>query len=104
MALYGIDGLMPAATMLSADNMSVRTLYRLESGETVELVQRRAAAPAGARGAAANASTPTFRSGTETQPAGAAAPATWTTVRDEMQLTLQGTADLAALGGRLRLE
>jgi hypothetical protein len=108
MPLYGIDGLEPQYTALSADGAVVRTLYRLQSGEQVELIQRRnvpGAVPAGDLQAARSAFQPGGAAGAA--PRQAAVPQPFTVVRDNVRLTLQaptGGADLAALSLRLRVD
>jgi hypothetical protein len=128
MPLYGIEGLTPMLTMLSADNAAVRTLYNLASGETLEIVQRRVAlqqqadtrgervgesvtvvadAPAvdvqsARQQAAAGAPRPPPPSAAPPPPA-AGSPA-WSTVRGDWQLTVRGTTNPSAFGGRLRLD
>jgi hypothetical protein len=126
MPLYGITGLTPQATMLSADSATVRTVYRLESGETVDVTQQRIVKPAEqladgavtvtaqapvvdvqnarqqtvAGGAAANREAQ--RGGQ--QVADAAPPTVWSTVRDDVRVTLRGPANVSALGERLRID
>lgn len=98
MPLYGIDGLLPARTLLSADARIVRTVYVLGSGETIEVIQERVFDSGGAAG--------------KSQPAAAAdvppervdARASWSVVRDGVRLTLRGAANPDALGERLRVE
>ena len=107
MPLYGIDGVDPSLTAISADGTLVRTTYRLASGETVELLQRRAvpnsltdiqatrrglAGPAGG-GAVLGRVTSAER--------------TLTIVRGDVRLILQTSStgtDLDSLGSRLRID
>jgi hypothetical protein len=117
MALYGIDGLMPLATMVSADASAVRTMYRLETGEIVELVQEKAGAVEAARGNVAPTATANQGQAAQAQTGQiqgqgqgqgqaqtAQPPQPWTAVRDNVRLTLRGGGNLAALGERLRPE
>jgi hypothetical protein len=109
MPLYGIDGVEPALTTVSVDGRAVRTVYRLESGDTVELVQHRVVdetvpgvssvqtmrrAPSVAARAAEVA-----REGPD--------PRVWTGVRADVRLTLSAVSDsldLDALGARLQVD
>jgi hypothetical protein len=109
MPLYGIDGLEPQSTALSADGALVRTLYRLVSGDLVELVQHRIT-PNSPPGLDRQATTRAFngigRAGVVADRA-AAVPRTWSDVRGGVRITLQttsGAADLDALGTRLRVD
>jgi hypothetical protein len=86
MPLYGIDGLSPTVTTMTADATVVRTVYRLESGETVEVLQRRA----GGTG-------PLFRTGT------ASATPAWSAVRGDLELTVIG-AGPETIAERLRID
>ena len=107
MPLYGLDGVDPLFTSISADGTLVRTTYRLASGETVELLQQRAA-PDGLANIQAT------RRGLA-GPAGGGAVLgrvtssgrTLSVVRGDVRLVLQtpsaGT-DLEALGTRLRID
>jgi hypothetical protein len=110
MPLYGIDGLEPQLTAVSGDGVQVRTLYRLSSGDQVEVVQQRASVPAapgvGDVQATARALTQAGRVGIVAAPTPAPA-RTWSSVRDGVRITLQTTsaaADLDALGVRLRID
>jgi hypothetical protein len=109
MPLYGIDGLEPQFTALSADGALVRTLYRLASGDLVELVQQRItpnSSPSVDLQATARAFTGIGRAGVVADRA-AAVPRTWSDVRGGVRITLQtasGAADLDALGTRLRID
>jgi hypothetical protein len=125
MPLYGIEGLRPTLTMLSADNAAVRTLYSLESGEALEIVQRTLARqPQAADGSARSqdaavtvvAEAPVVDVQSARQQAAPAPPvadvqsgrvadaASWSIIRGDWQLTLRGPADLIAFGDRLRLD
>lgn len=115
MPLYGIDGLSPLLTSVSSDRTAVRTVYRIETGEVVELVQTRgtpaafrvAVPPAAAAGELSVQSlAPTGRPGIVVDPA-VAAPRALTIVRGDVRLVLSTTAaaaNLDALGTRLRLD
>lgn len=111
MPLFGIDGMIPESTMLSADTSMVRTTYRLESGERVDLVQRNRARPALASAFASAPPPPAPAS------AGAGEPATvdveraraasrpwWSEARGDVALTVFGGPNPGALGARLRLD
>ena len=108
MPLYGIDGLEPQYTGLSADGAVVRTLYRLESGQQLELVQQRnvPGAPPVLDLQSSRRALDAGRGGAVAQrPAGVPQP--FTVVRGNMRLTLQtpsDAADLAALSLRLRVD
>lgn len=120
MPLYGIEGIEPAETALSADGALVRTVYRLESGDVVELLQQRTAA--GPPPAAAPPPTVTIvtieqslaaagrggggRGGVLADRTRAATPRTLVSVRDDVRITLRTTsaADLDALGAKLRVD
>jgi plasmid stability protein len=108
MPLYGIDGLEPLYTGLSADGAVVRTLYRLESGAQVQLVQQRnvpSEAPATDVQSTRRALQAGRTGGLAEPQAGAAQPLT--VVHGNMRLTLQAAsdaADLAALSMRLRVD
>jgi hypothetical protein len=125
MPLYGIAGLTPQQTMLSADSATVRTVYRLESGETVDVTQQRIVKPAEQLGDAAvtvTAQAPVVdvqNARQQTVAGGAPAnsepqrlppltdglvPTVWSTVRDNVRVTLSGPANVSALGERLRLD
>ena len=111
MALYGIDGLQPVLTDVSSDRLLARTVYVLESGDLVELIQQRAGTPRSplfAEGAS-NAN------GFGANPRRAAVPAdqlqriasSWTNVVGDVRLTLRSSSsavDLNALGRRLRID
>jgi hypothetical protein len=86
MPLYGIEGLTPTRTMVSADNTAVYTIYLFESGDTLEVTQQRVDMPEPG----------------DVQSARTAG--TWSTVRDDVRLTLRGVANLEAIGERLRLD
>jgi hypothetical protein len=120
MPLYGVEGLAPVATSISADGRSVRTWYRLQAGEVVELIQSRVTAdqplPGGdarALGAAQRSTetsvrtlAPTARGAvlSDAAPTGAR---TWFTTRGDVRVVLRTaapTADLDALGARLRVD
>ena len=96
MALYGITGLSPSATMLSADGTIVRTIYKTEMGEAVEIWQQRMPLPdAPGRGSLGgqtlNRAADTFTG-------------SWTATYGDVQVTLRGGADVASWGERLRVE
>lgn len=117
MPLYGIDGLEPQYTSMSADGAVVRTLYRLTTGELVELVQQRATPASEPTVAEVQATRRAFaETGRSTVAAGrggaavervASVPRTWSDVRGGVRITLQTTseaADLNGLGTRLRVD
>ena len=130
MALFGLNGLTPRATMLSADNSTVRTIYTMESGETVELTQQKtgdqknafsdtstsvtATAPTVDVQNARQARVPEPSQTPAPAPAGAApasapappapAPPVWSQIRGDVRLTLRGTANADAVAQRLRLD
>jgi hypothetical protein len=106
MPLYGIEGLVPALTAVDESNARVRTIYRLPSGELIELLQE----PAGGASAAADVKLEQAAQDARLR-ANALAPAppapVWSGVRGEARLTLRaqdGAADVAELNGRLRLD
>ena len=121
MPLYGIDGLTPELTTISPDGASVRTVYRLASGEVLEVVQRRRQEAAERVNVVAEApvvdvqnarvqqqapatgqqSQDTVNQGRIVLPA-SPAPPVWSTVRGDVLLTLRGTADPGALASKLR--
>jgi hypothetical protein len=111
MPLYGIDGLEPVLTSVSTDGLLVRTMYRLEPGETVELVQERIA-PERERGVVDLQATrrlftlePAARGGVLYAPS--ATPRLWSGVRGDVRIILRTTsqaADLDALGAKLRVD
>jgi len=109
MPLFGLDGLEPQYTALSADGAQVRTIYQLSSGEQVEVVQQRGG-PVSSAGLAdiqntGRALAETGRVGIVARPV-AAGPRTWSTERAGVRVTLQttSTVDLDALGTRLRVD
>jgi hypothetical protein len=115
MPLYGIEGLTPVLTSVSSDGAAVRTVYRIETGEVVELVQARGT-PAAFRVAVPPAPTvgdlavqnlvPQGRAGVLADRA-VAAPRALTTVRGDVRIVLSTTApaaNLDALGARLRVD
>jgi hypothetical protein len=108
MALYGLDGLEPLVTSISSDNRVVRTVYRLESGATVELEQERALPPMTANSLQATARARVARGrGASIAADVAAAPPVWSEVRGDVRLSMRSasiTQDLNALGARLRVE
>ena len=108
MALYGLDGLEPVVTSISSDNRVVRTVYRLESGATVELEQERALPPMTANSLRATARARVARGrGASIAADVAAAPPVWSEVRGDVRLSMRSasiTQDLNALGARLRVE
>ena len=123
MALFGLNGLTPRATMLSADNSTVRTIYTMESGETVELTQQKtgdqknafsdtstsvtATAPTVDVQNARQARVPEPSQTPAPAPAGAPpapAPPVWSQIRGDVRLTLRGTANADAVAQRLRLD
>jgi hypothetical protein len=87
MALYGIEGLMPARTMVSADGSKVRTVYVVNATE-IDLVQEKQS-PSAPRATGQNLE---------------AAPSLWSSVRGDVVLTLRAGADAAALGAKVRLD
>ncbi len=108
MPLYGIDGLMPIATMLNADATIVRTTYRLESGETADITQQKMAgartgAPAGSVTVSAERPVVDVQNARQTVVNSPFFPSLWTIVRGDVQLTLRGP-DAQALGAKLRLD
>jgi hypothetical protein len=112
MPLYGIDGLEPQYTALSADGARVRTLYRLASGELVELIQQPIAPDSLSSLADVQATRRAFTGGGAGRGGVvadrvAAAPRTRSIVRGGVRITLEttsGGADLDALGTRLRVD
>ena len=114
MPLYGVEGLAPVLTSVSADGRAVQTLYRLESGELIELTQSRGAgdrrpfgAPSVSVETAARGLVPTTARGAVLSDAAPVAPFTWTTTRGDIRVmmrTTAPTADLDALGARLRVD
>jgi hypothetical protein len=109
MPLFGLDGLEPQYTALSADGAQVRTIYQLSSGEQVEVVQQRGG-PVRSAGLAdiqntGRALAETGRVGIVARPVAAGA-RTWSTDRAGVRITLQttSTVDLDALGTRLRVD
>ncbi|MNC87145.1 hypothetical protein D3C83_28470 [compost metagenome] len=108
MALYGLEGMDVVLTAISPDNAAVRTVYRLQSGATIELLQARASAPA----AAASAAAQSLARGAAQARAAAVAnrtarPPTWSEVRGDVRLSLQTDAiatDVGALAARLTIE
>ncbi|HEX5108622.1 MAG TPA: zf-HC2 domain-containing protein [Vicinamibacterales bacterium] len=121
MPLYGIEGLTPVLTTISADGAAVRTVYRLPTDALLEVVQRRREDPARSVTVVAEAPVvdvqnarvqqqapsvpqPTANSvnqGRILVPEPVSAPL-WSTVRGDVLLTLSGVADPAALASRLR--
>ena len=118
MPLYGLDGLEPLYTALSDDGSQVRTLYRLSSGDQVEVVQQRSGPVEVVQQRRGPVSPPavadlqnTGRALAETGRVGIVArpvsgTRTWSTDRGGVRVTLQttSTADLDALGTRLRVD
>lgn len=120
MPLYGVEGLAPVATSVSTDGRSVRTWYRLQGGELLELIQSRVTVDARTLGSEARAPgapqrsvetsvrtlAPTARGAVlaDAAPTGAR---TWFTTRGDVRVVLRTTAptaDLDALGARLRVD
>jgi hypothetical protein len=111
MALYGIDGLTPLLTAISADGRVVVTMYRLESGAPLEVEQQRQTpdkpldrAPQAAQAGSAVASP--RREGIAAD-AAAADQRTWSGLRGDVRITLRTpspAADLEALGLKLRVD
>jgi hypothetical protein len=109
MALYGVDGLTPILTAISTDERVVRTLYRLESGATLEVEQLRATAETGSVGPA-----PAVGPGIAVQSraeiaadVAAPGPRVWSGLRGNVRITLRtpsAEADLAALAMKLRVD
>ena len=114
MALYAIDGLEPVLTAISPDGRSVRSVFRLETGETVDVEQQRPAAdtagPSPAAGTTATTAAPrrAFVSAGGAVMADTAPPArVWTSQRGDVLITLRTTStttDLNAIGNRLRVD
>jgi hypothetical protein len=113
MALYGIPGLVPAATEVSGDGALVRTVYRLGSGDVVELVQERLPQRGRALSSepmvveSARRSLESSREGGIVADRVRSAPRVWSGVRGDVRLTLQTTAgavDLDGLVGKLSVE
>jgi hypothetical protein len=108
MALYGLDGVDPLLTTISADNRIVRTVYRLASGATVELEQVRAVPPAVANSLAATARAPLPRGRATSIAADTATPpAVWSEIRGDVRLSLRTASsaeDVNALSMRLRVD
>jgi hypothetical protein len=109
MPLYGIDGVEPALTTLSVDGRAVRTMYRLESGDTVELVQHRVVDETvpGISSAQATARAPSVAARAEGVARERPNPRVWTGVRADVRLTLTAVSDsldLDALGARLQVD
>jgi hypothetical protein len=109
MPLYGIDGLTPSSTMLSADNTIVRTVYRLDSGETIDVTQQKVVNPPVVPNAQVTvvAEAPVVDvQNTRATPSTVrpSSPSEWSTERDGVRLTLRGAANLPALGERLRVD
>jgi hypothetical protein len=111
MALYGVAGLTPAFTAISADGRVVRTMYFLESGALLEMEQQRATPdrPLDLAAQAAQARSAVASQRPEGLAADAAEPQqrTWSTVRGNVRVTLRtpsAATDLEALGMRLRLD
>jgi hypothetical protein len=120
MALYGIEGLTSVETLLSADATAVRTTYRLDTGETVEVIQEKvipetvvvAEAPVvdfqNAR-TASGVSVPLGAvAGAVRQEATIGAPVVipqeWSTRRGDVKVTLRGGPNPEELGARLRID
>jgi hypothetical protein len=109
MALYGIEGLDPLQTMIPADGAIVRTTYRLESGELVQLEQRRSAltdrVPASLQETVrARPAAPAAQSTVDTDADGTR---TWSAVLGAARLTLRASspsANLEMLAQRLRVD
>jgi hypothetical protein len=111
MPLYGIDGLEPVLTAISADDRVVRTLYRFDSGGAVELeLEQQRAIPGLGRGvtpvqAARRALTSAGRAGIV--PDVPLTPRMWSDVRGDVILSLRTTSeatDLNAIGTKLRVD
>ena len=107
MALYAIDGLTPARTMVNADASKVRTVYIVDAAEIELRQEKQSPAPTGAGAAAPDSAALTFTT------SGAAAAASrnqqtssslWSSVRGDVVLTVRAGADAAALGARVRLD
>ena len=108
MALYGLEGMDVVLTALSPDSAAVRTVYRLQSGATIELLQERASAPSALSGVATDA---LARRAVPGRPAALAStappPRTWSEVRGDVRLSLRTGAiaeDVNAIATRLRVE
>ena len=107
MALYGIDGLAPARTMVNADASKVRTVYIVDAAEIELRQEKQSPAPTGAGAAAPDSAAVTFTT-SGASPAAARNQQTssslWSSVRGDVLLTLRAGADAAALGARVRLD
>jgi hypothetical protein len=106
MPLYGIEGLVPALTALDAGGTAVRTVYRLPSGSTVELLQQQVADDA-ADGVVRAPRAQPFPAGGRAETRAAPEGAVWSGVRGDVRLTLRAETDgpdLPALSTRLRLD
>jgi hypothetical protein len=107
MALYGIDGLAPARTMVNADASKVRTVYVVNAVEIELRQEKQPPSPNGAAGATSDAAAVAFTlSGAS--PVESQKPQTssslWSSVRGDVVLTVRAGADAAALGARVRLD
>ena len=105
MALYGIDGLTPARTMVNADGSRVRTVYVVNAAEVV-LLQEKRPASANTVNQGQAAAPPSETTAERTGPTLGAlqqrnAPSVWSSQRGEVVLTLRGS-DAAGLGARVR--
>jgi hypothetical protein len=105
MALFGIEGLGPAATEISSDGMLVRTTYRLATGNVVELVQQRvpggparAGEPIGVE-ATARSLASTGRAGGVVADRARPGRRAWSSIRGDVRLTMQATGDAVDLDG-----
>jgi hypothetical protein len=109
MALYAIDGLTPARTMVNADASKVRTVYIVDTAEIELRQEKQSPAPTGAGAAAPNSAAVNFTT-SGASPAAARNQQTssslWSSVRGDVLLTLRAgaDADAAALGARVRLD
>ena len=111
MPLYGIAGLESVYTAISADQRSVRTGYRLESGAVIELEQQGATSPPPPPWPSLQAIGSGFATGERAARAvgalDAVPPRVWSVVRSGTRLSLRTTTaatDLEALGAKLRIE
>ncbi len=110
MPLYGIDRIAPVVTATSMDGRTVRTIYRLESGDRVELLQHRLADEVDRSGALLQAARPVRPSSVRAPGVAAsdvAAVHEWTATRGNVRVTLNtvsDSVDLDALGSRLQVD
>jgi len=107
MALYGIDGLAPARTMVNADASKVRTVYIVDAAEIELLQEKQPPAPNGAAVATPDPAAVSFTTSAALQAASRnqqKSSSLWSSVRGDVVLTVRAGADAAALGARVRLD